>query len=87
MKAREVIAEVLDHCDECPDSGDVLNALRIAGFVILPKEPSKETLLKGLEACCLHFYAHNSAPLVGISDRDIRAAYRAMISYAEGEKG
>ena len=97
MKAREIIAAELfwpfegvygDPSETANDyAARIVSQLAKAGFVILPKEPSKETLLKGLGACCLHFYAHNSAPLVGISDRDIRAAYRAMISHAEGEKG
>lgn len=92
VSAREVIEEQiigfhLDRDDHVEAVGNILNALRLAGYVILPKEPSDGMIEAGAMESWAgdRGYTHEETKM--LTEENAKEIYRAMISHAEGEKG
>jgi hypothetical protein len=77
MSARDVISQCLWHHATTPTADAILTALRAAGYVVVPREPTDEMMFAGAQALAMEMQAP-SGVLMGIG-------YAAMLSAAEGD--
>jgi hypothetical protein len=68
--ARDVIGQCLWHHATTPTADAILAALRAAGYVVVPSEPTEAMVQAAAKQCGGGFY---------------RQPYRAMLSAAEGD--